>query len=472
MNGRIPPRGRAADDVLGAMAGFRAHDADYKGGRTWSLVYWLGEEHASLLHRAHAMYASENLLNPMAFQSVKRMEMDVVSAAAALLNGPEGTVGTVTSGGTESLFLAVLAARERAGRRPWVRRPNLVAPETIHPAVDKAAHLLGIKARKIRVDADGRVDPRALARRIDRNTVLVLASAPSYPWGVVDPIPEIAAAAAARGAPCHVDACFGGFLLPWLERLGVEQPAWDLRVPGVTSISADLHKYGFAGKGASILLHRDLSRLADQFFVTTTWQGGVYASPTLLGTRPGGPIAAAWAAFQALGEEGYLAAAKEAWAGAEELRAGLRAIPGLRLLGPGRTTIVCFASDDPAVDLFAVADQLQQRGWSVDRQQSPASLHCTVNASNRAVIPAYLDDVREAVRVVRADPSLATKGEAAVYGLLGAIPVARLGERAVRDALAAMYRPGGAAEVAPDPRVERVARFVRRVRDRLPGRGR
>ncbi len=471
MRARIPTRGRPADGVLTDMESFRARDANYKGGRTFSLVYWAGDAHHDLLKRAHGMYMAENALNPMAFQSLKRMEAEVVEMTAGLLSAPPSAVGSMTSGGTESLMVAVFAARERARvKRPWVRRPNVVMPTTAHVALDKAAHWLGVRIKRVPVDAKGRADLRAVKRAVDRNTVLIVGSAPSYPWGVVDPIVEMAAIARRRRIPMHVDACFGGYILPWLERLGVWFPGWDFRVPGVTSISADVHKYGYAAKGASVLLYRDMDHMRHQFFVATHWPGGVYASPSMQGTRPGGPIAAAWAAMQGMGESGYLDKAREAWDAAERLRAGIRTLPGLRVLGLPHSTVVSYTSDDPGLDVYALADQLEAAGWHVDRQQDPPSIHCSVGAANAGVIDDYLADLGRAVSVVRADPSLATRGNAAMYGVIAAIPVRGLTDRAVRDAMAQMYAPG-ATTAAPgvDATVERAARALKRVKDAVRG---
>ena len=432
------------------MTEFGAQDADYKGGKTWSMVYWAGDAHHDFLKQAHALYFAENGLNPMAFQSLKRMETDVVQMTASLLNGPESTVGTMTSGGTESILLAVKTWRDKAAKKwPWIRRPNLVLPITAHPAFDKAGHLFGVKLRKVAVDKDGLVNPKDMARKINRNTILLVGSAPQYVTGAVDPIPEIGALGLKKGIPVHVDACFGGFIQPWLERLGVQMPAFDFRVPGVMSMSADAHKYGFAAKGASVILYRHLDDLKHQFFISTDWPGGIYASPSLPGTRPGGSISACWAALQSVGEDGYLERAKIAWDGAERLRKGINAIPELRVMGRPMSTIVTWTSD--TVDVYALADQLQEKGWSVDRQQSPPSVHCTVNASNLPVMDAYLDDLREALATVAANPSLAREGEASMYGLMAKVPLRGLVVESVRDVMAGWYAPdAGAASLGGD----------------------
>lgn len=439
---------RTADEVLAALEAMRGGDTDWRGGRVFSLVYKVpgaaGDAHDELLHRAHRLYASANLLNPMAFPSLKRMESEIVGIAARLMHGG-GAVGAVTSGGTESILCAVAAYRDRARReRPWIRRPELVVPSTIHPAFDKAAHYFGLRLVKVAVGSDLRADAAAMARAIGRRTIGLCASAPQYPHGVVDPIGELGAVAHRRGLPLHVDACVGGFLLPWLERLGRPRsiPIWDFRVPGVASISADLHKYAYAGKGASVLLWRSIDGLRNQIFVATDFPGGVYASPTLLGTRPGGPIAAAWAALHALGDAGYLELTRAALDAADRLRAGIARIQGLVELGPGDATIVAFGA--VGIDLYAIADRLEARGWTVDRQHRPASIHLTVTANHAAIVDDYLADLASAVDDVRRDPSLARTGTAPMYGMAARMPIRRLVASRVRKMIADLYARGGA----------------------------
>lgn len=434
----IPEHGRNPDDVLQELAGKSAADTDWRGGRVFSLVYHMGAPHEELLHRAHAMYASTNLLNPMAFKSLKAMEREVVQAAGTLFHC-SGAVGAMTSGGTESILCAVAAYRDRARKKkPWVRSPELVVPRTIHPAFDKAAHYFGVKLVKVEVDADMRVDVRKVQKAIGWRTIGLVGSAPQYPHGVIDPIAELGELAMEKGLPLHVDACVGGFVLPWLEKLGRPIPAWDFRVPGVTSISADLHKYAYAAKGASLLLWRSLEDMKHQIFVATDFPGGIYASPTLLGTRPGGPIAAAWAAFQAVGVDGYVEVTRRAVDAADRLREGLRTIPGLMLLGRPDATIVSYAT--VGADAFALADRLEARGWSVDRQHRPSSIHLTVTSNHAPVIDRYLADVRDCLAEVRANPALAKSGSAPMYGMAAKLPVRRLVAGQVRKVIAEMYK--------------------------------
>ena len=462
---RIPARGRPVDEILAELDARAAADTDWRGGRVFSLVYHAGEAHEQLLARAHARFASANLLNPMAFPSLKRLEGELVEMTGRLFHCAGG-VGAVTSGGTESILCAVAAYRDRARReRPWIGRPELVAPSTIHPAFDKAAHYLGVRLVKVAVGPDLRADARAMGRAIGRRTIGLLASAPQYPHGVIDPIGALGVLAQERGLPLHVDACVGGFLLPWLERLGRRIPRWDFRVPGVTSISADLHKFGYAGKGASMLVWRSIDAMRHQFFVATDFPGGIYASPTMIGTRPGGPIAAAWAALHALGEEGYLALARAAADAADRLRAGIAAIPGLALLGEGDATIVAYTATPSearasgargaatssaargsgargtarALDVYALADRLEARGWTVDRQHRPASIHLTVTANHGPIVDAYLADLAAAADEVRRDPGLAKAGTAPMYGMAGTLPLRALVASRVRKVFAELY---------------------------------
>ncbi|MBP6629347.1 MAG: aspartate aminotransferase family protein [Kofleriaceae bacterium] len=459
----IPDQGEPAGDVLAALAAGKADDTAWRQGRVFSLVYHAGDDHERLLAAAHASHASSNLLNPIAFRSLRRLEAEVVEMAASLLHGPASTVGAVTSGGTESLLVALCAYRDHARRhRPWIRRPEIVVPRTIHPAFDKAAHYFGLRLRKVEVGPDLRADVDAMARAITRRTILLVGSAPQYPHGVVDPIAALGAVAARHDLPLHVDACVGGFVLPWVEALGRPVPAWDFRVDQVTSISADLHKYAYAGKGASVLLWRSMAWMKHQFFVAADFPGGAYVSPTLLGTRPGGPIAAAWAALRSQGRAGYLALTERALTAADQLRAGIAAIPGLEVLGHGDATIVAYAATSGGPDVFAVADRLEARGWSVDRQHRPTSIHLTVTANHLAHVEAYLADLRAAAAEVTADPHLRASGNAAMYGMVAKVPVRGLIRGALRKVMEDMYAPGaahapaGASAVADDGAIGRL----------------
>lgn len=470
----LPAQGRPHDEVLADLRRFAADDPDYKSGRLWSLVYWLDDEHDAFLGEAYQSFSCANGLNPTAFKSLKRMETEIISAVARLLNGPEETCGIVTSGGTESCLLAVKTYRDLARARRGVKRPEMVLPGTAHVAWFKAAEYFDVRVRPLPLDTLLHADARKLPGLLNRNTVMVLGSAPDYPHGGIDPIEAMGAIAQERGVPLHVDACVGGFILPFAEMNGRPLPRWDYRVPGVTSISADIHKYGFAAKGASTITYRSLDLLRHQMFVHADWPGGVFASPGLLGTRPGGAYAAAWASLQHFGTDGYRDLARRTLQAFDAMRNGVAAIPGLQVLGEPSGPLLAYGSRDPQVNIFAVGDQLEAKGWKVNRVQKPDGLHAMITAGHRDVVDAYLRDLREAVDAVRGNPKLAQEGSAPTYGMMAHVPLRGMVREKVLDLFAQMYRAGG-GEVdlhAPAPQgrvdalVEKVARWYVALRQR------
>lgn len=397
----LPSNGTPASEVLAALAELKAGDRDWRAGRVFSLVYSAGDEVHELLEAASALYLSENALNTEVFPSLRRIQADILGAVAGLLGGVEGLAGVTTSGGTESILMAVKAAREWGRAERGIEQPSMVLADSAHAAFAKASHYFGVRSIRVPVGDDFRADVGAMADAVEDDTVLVVASAPSYPQGVIDPVPELAALASERGVLCHVDACMGGFVLPFLERLGHVDRPWDFRVPGVTSISADVHKYGYAPKGVSTVTYRTRELRRYQTFVFDGWLGGAYGSPAMAGTRPAGPLAAAWAVLHHLGEEGYLRLAGAAWGAARTLEAGVRAVPGLAVRGEPDATLVAFGAEDPAaLDVFAVADVLGARGWYLDRQTPPDSLHATVTAGHAESVDELVVDLAEAVAEV------------------------------------------------------------------------
>jgi glutamate/tyrosine decarboxylase-like PLP-dependent enzyme len=393
----FPAEGRPVDHLVAEIRAGRSRDADWRAGRTFSLVYNPVDAELERLHEAVAHeYLHENYLNPFAFPSLMRMEREVVAMGADLVHGnPRG--GKLTSGGTESLFLAVQVARDHARDERGIAAPTIVVPETAHPAFAKACHYLDVDEVRVPVGADGRADVAATAAAVDERTALVVGSAPCYPYGVVDPIPELAALAGERRVLCHVDGCLGGWLLPFLERLGEPVPPWDFRVEGVTSLSADVHKYGWCFKGASLLLHRDEDLLRRQYFLYDGWPGGLYGSATTAGTRPAAPIAAAWATVNHLGLDGYLRLADQVRTAAARFRAGVEAIDGLQVTGdpvPGVMEIGVAPGED-GIDIAAVGDVMDDRGWHLDRQQG--GLHAIISPSHIAVADEFLADLAGAV---------------------------------------------------------------------------
>ena len=393
----FPAEGRPVDHLVAEIRAGRSRDADWRAGRTFSLVYNPVDAELERLHEAVAHeYLHENYLNPFAFPSLMRMEREVVAMGADLVHGnPRG--GKLTSGGTESLFLAVQVARDHARDERGIAAPTIVVPETAHPAFAKACHYLDVDEVRVPVGADGRADVAATAAAVDERTALVVGAAPCYPFGVVDPIPELAALAGERRVLCHVDGCLGGWLLPFLERLGEPVPPWDFRVEGVTSLSADVHKYGWCFKGASLLLHRDEDLLRRQYFLYDGWPGGLYGSATTAGTRPAAPIAAAWATVNHLGLDGYLRLADQVRTAAARFRAGVEAIDGLQVTGdpvPGVMEIGVAPGED-GIDIAAVGDVMDDRGWHLDRQQG--GLHAIISPSHIAVADEFLADLAGAV---------------------------------------------------------------------------
>jgi sphinganine-1-phosphate aldolase len=390
-------------DVLARLRAMQTADVPVTGGRTLAYVYDSGLAEADRVGReAVAAYAGSNGLDPTAFPSLMTMENELVGFAARLLDGPSTTVGTITSGGTESVLLAVQGARDA---RPEIERPRMVLPVTAHAAFHKAAHYFGVEAVTVDVDEEFRARPAAMAAAIDDRTVLVVASAPSYAHGVVDPVTEIAAAAAARGVRCHVDACIGGWVLPYAARLGRPVTPWTFAVDGVTSISVDLHKYAYAPKGTSILLHRTPELRRPQFFASAKWPGYTMLNPTMQSTKSGGPLAGAWAVVNTIGDQGYLALTEKVLDGVDRLVAGIGEIEALRVVVPPESTLVAFATDGTC-DVFTITDAMTRAGWYVQPQLSfearEPTIHLSLSAATADHVEEFLaalaDAVAEAVK--------------------------------------------------------------------------
>ncbi|GIJ36917.1 pyridoxal phosphate-dependent decarboxylase family protein [Micromonospora andamanensis] len=406
----LPNEGVPAEQVLAEIRELRATDRPTHGGRLFAYVYDPAVPGLdALAAAAYAESAHVNGLDPTAFPSLLAMENMLVAAAARLLGGGPDTsapdvVGSVTSGGTESLILAVKTARDA---RPDIAAPRIVVPASAHAAFAKAAHYLRVELDTVPVDPTT-LRPAAadVAAAIRPETVLVACSAPSYAHGVVDPVEQIAEVAAAAGVRCHVDACFGGWTLPYLRRLGVPVPPFDLAVPGVTSISVDLHKYAYAPKGVSVLLHRDPQLRAPQYFAYADWPGYTMINPVISSTRSGGPIAAAYATLRHLGDDGYLELTRRTWAAVRTLADAVRGTDGLRLAAEPESTVVCLTATDDGPDLFVLVDELAVRGWHTQPQLSyaglPPSVHLTVTAAVAPRAAEFGSDLADAVTTARA----------------------------------------------------------------------
>lgn len=436
---RMPSQGMSKEAILAKMQAARERDAPWQQGQVFSLVFSAGDEVSDLLKAAYNMFFAENGLNPTAFPSLRKFETEVVAMVGGLLGGDGETAGNMTTGGSESILMAVLTAREWAtANRPKISAPEMILPRTAHPAFDKAGHYFGVKVVRTPVAGDFRANVAAVHRALTPNTVLIVGSAPSYPHGVIDPIDELARLAAERQILCHVDACVGGMMLPFVRKLGYPVPAWDFQTPGVTSISVDLHKYGYAAKGASVILYRDKALRRHQLFAAADWPGGIYASPTMTGTRPGGAIAAAWAVLSFLGEQGYLRIADQVMKTAIRLRDSVNAIDGLRILSNPEMSVMAIASHKPKLDIYEIGDEMGSRGWRLDRQQFPPSLHLTVTYAHRDVADRFFHDLAQSV-LLASKPSLRKSSNAL------AVKAARSAAKVLPDGLVSALTAKSAA---------------------------
>lgn len=399
--GPLPRDGQSWPELAAALRELKRDDLDWRRGRHAAFVWHADDAVEEVAREAYALFMTENGLGLRVFPSLRRMEADVVAMVRHLLGGDAATAGHLTSGGTESIFLATHAARQWARRRrPDVAEPEIVAPWSAHPAVNKAAHYLGMTVRRVPVGAGFRADVAAMAAAITPRTVMLYGSAPTYSLGVVDPIAELADLARARGLWLHVDACVGGILGPFVRALGHPVPEFGLAVPGVTSISADLHKSGYAAKGASVVLFRSVEHQAAGRYDFDDWPTGLYSVNTFTGTRPGGAVAAAWAVMHFLGEAGYRRIATTVMEAKARLIEGLARIEGgLHVWGEPELWAVGFGSE--ALDVFTIADRMTARGWSVGRIREPRGIHLMITPVHAPIIDEYVADLARAAGEAR-----------------------------------------------------------------------
>lgn len=397
---QFPTKASGREELIDYIKEKRLKDIDWKKGRAFCLVYHPGEERAALIKEIYNLYFSDNALNPTATPSLAELEAETVSMCADLFHGDENVRGNITTGGTESILMAVKTARDWAKKhKPHITKPNVVLPMSAHPAFMKAFHYFNVDFIPVELGADYRANPAAMKAAITKDTIMIVGSAPSYPHGLMDPIPEIAAIAKEKNIFCHVDACIGGFMLPFVKKLGYAIPDFDFAVDGVTSISADIHKYGYSSKGSSVVLYKNSEIRKFQFSLYTKWNGGVYGSPTMTGTRPGGSIAGAWAALKAIGEDGYLEMAKVTMDVTNQIRAAIESIPELEIIGHPDMSILAFKS--AKIDVFKLADELNKKGWHFERQQLPPSLHFTINYIHRLAADEFINDLKASVDVAK-----------------------------------------------------------------------
>lgn len=421
----LPPEGRDRASIEAQMRDLaEREEGRWREGFVSGAVYHGDPEHIAFLDRVYAMNSQTNPLHSDLWPRLVKYEAEIVAMTAHMLGGQlvlDGPVcGTVSSGGSESILLAMKTYRDRAREERGITRPNMVTPITAHAAFDKAAEYFGIEKIDIPVGDDFRADVRAAKKAIDRNTIVVVGSAPGFPHGVVDPIEELSELARRKGIGFHTDACLGGFVLPWARRLGYPVPDFDFRLPGVTSMSADTHKYGYAAKGTSVVLYRNPGLRRHQWFKTTQWPGGLYFSPTLAGSRPGGLSAACWAAMVSIGEKGYLEATRKILDAAATIKRGIETTPGLKILGDP-LWVIAFASEE--LDIYRVMDFMSSRQWNLNGLHRPPCVHIavTLRHTQPGVAQRFVQDLREAVEHVRTTPAEGS-GMAPVYGMAATLP--------------------------------------------------
>lgn len=397
----LPDKGIPPEDILAILSERKKSDARWEDGRMYGYVYSPEKEAGDLMSKVNTLYFYENALNASLFPSIALCETQIVSITAKLLHGDDEVAGSVTSGGTESIILAMKAVRDYVHKqKPTLKDPEVILPWSVHPAFHKAAQFLGLKVISLPLQSDNyRADPNALLGLINEKTILLVASAPSYSHGVIDPIEEMAEIALDRNVFFHIDSCLGGFFLPFMEKLGYTIPRFDFRIPGVTSISADMHKFGYGAKGASVILYRTKELWKNQFFVHCDWPGGLFGCTTMLGSKSGAPIVEAWAMLMYHGMEGYMEMTRKTMKSVEILKSGIRAIDGLHIVGEPIMSVFSFSSDKK--DIYLIGDELQSRGWHIDHIMHPEALHLIVTLPNLENTDMFLTDLKNSVMIVR-----------------------------------------------------------------------
>lgn len=447
-NAALPVEGRRRADVLAELEQLRAlEESRWKEGYASGSVYHGDSEHVEFLNRVYALHSQVNQLHADLWPSAAKFEGEIVAMTAAMLganqttapaDSPEGICGSVSSGGSESILLAMKTYRDWARAERGITAPELVVPASAHAAFHKAGQYFGIKVNTVPLDDDYRADLSAVAAAITPETIALVASAMNFPYGTIDPIDEMGRLAQQHQVGLHVDGCLGGFFLPWAEKLGREVPPFDFRVAGVTSMSCDTHKYGYAPKGTSVVLYRGQALRRHQYFTIADWPGGLYYSPTFSGSRPGGLSAACWAALMSMGESGYLRATAAILEAVDTIRRGVAEIPQLKILGQPIGALA-IASDE--VDMYQVLDQMSARRWALTGLQHPAAIHVspTLRHAQPGVAARFVRDLAESVVAAQENPHV-EGGMAPVYGLAASIPDRTLVHEMLRQVMDVYYR--------------------------------
>jgi sphinganine-1-phosphate aldolase len=419
----LPEAGKDREEILEEMEKFNELEAPkWKEGFVSGAVYNGNEVHIDFMNRVYAINSQSNPLHPEVWPSTSKFEAEVVAMTGNMLSAGQTSdeiVGTVSSGGTESILLAMKTYRDWARETKGIREPEIIAPTTAHAAFTKAGDYFGIKIVRIPVTKEFRADVAATSEAINANTIALVGSAPPFPHGIVDPIEELSELARQHEIGFHTDACLGGFILPWAEKLGYKVPLFDFRLPGVTSISVDTHKYGYAAKGTSVILYRGPELRHFQYFSVADWPGGFYVSPTFAGSRPGALIAAAWAAMVSMGEKGYLDSAKRILETTAWLKQELRKIPDIHLVGDP-LFMVTFQSD--TLNVYQILEHMTERNWGLNGLHLPPCVHLcvTLRHTQEGVKERFLQDFKETVKYVKQHPE-ASEGLGPIYGMAAAV---------------------------------------------------
>lgn len=434
---KLPKKGMDSDTILATLDAFKMEDLDWRRGRVWAYVYPIDAEVEKVSKQAYTNFLTENALDPTAFPSCLILENQIVAIGAAHLGGDENTTGNFTTGGTESILMAVKSARDRArDLQPEITKPEMILPVTAHAAFHKAAAYFDVTLKLVDVDPETfRAGPGAVREAITDNTILIVASAPSYAHGVVDDVEGIAAVAKEHNILCHVDGCMGGWLLPYFKRLGADIPAFDFSVEGVTSISMDLHKYAFCPKGASLILYRSKEVREYQMFSCSNWTGYTIINPTFQSTKTGGPLAGAWATLHSIGDERYLDYARTIWDSTQEVIEGCRSIPGIEVMGQPDFCLVAIQSNE--FNIFNLADEMKKRGWYIQPQLGykdyAPNVHFSINLGVAPHTQAMLADLREAVLDAQKIPDAGLAAQA--HSILNSMNTEKLSDEAFEKLL-------------------------------------
>ncbi|KAJ2309391.1 Dihydrosphingosine phosphate lyase [Coemansia sp. RSA 2705] len=436
----IPEHPMSDEEIL-AVLERRQNEAgvDWKNGRASGAVYHGGEELARLTNQAYAMFNLSNPLHPGVFPGLRRLEAEVVRMVLNLYNGSSECCGTTTSGGTESIIMAVRAHVVWGRKTRGIERPNIVVPITAHAAFDKAAEYFDIGITHVPVDQKTqRVEVKALERAIDSDTVLIVGSSATYPHGVADDLVALNDLALKHKVGFHIDSCLGSFIMPFLKEAGFPEVVCDFRLPGVTSISCDTHKYGFAPKGTSVVMYANKQLRHYQYFTIATWPGGIYASPTIAGSRCGAVIASCWAAMAKMGRDGYLQECKNIVGCRIKLQRAVEQIPELYVVGEPTSSVVAFASRWP-VNIYGVMDEMKHRGWDLNPMQDPPCLHIACTRLTVPVADEFIRDLNESVVAVKANPDGYTKGSQAIYGFAATVPDSTIVDEVAQGFIDTLY---------------------------------